>query len=60
MSEDHPEISEDRLFYFEKQEVTVHDFHSRGWILDIGGGGEGVIGKLKGERENWEKRLLVR
>ena len=38
------------LFHFEQQEVTVHDFSSAGCILDIGGGGEGVIGKLKGER----------
>lgn len=38
------------LFHFEQQEVTVHDFSSAGYILDIGGGGEGVIGKLKGEQ----------
>ena len=50
MSDRHPEISEDRLFYFEKQEVVVNDFDSAGYILDIGGGGEGVIGKLKGEQ----------
>ena len=50
MSDHHPEISEDRLFYFEKQEVIVDDFDSPGYILDIGGGGRGVIGELKGER----------
>lgn len=50
MNGHHPEISEDRLFYFEKQEVIVNDFDSPGYILDIGGGGEGVIGKLKGEQ----------
>jgi len=50
MNDHHPEISEDRLFYFEKQEVIVDDFDSPGYILDIGGGGRGVIGKLKGER----------
>ncbi len=50
MNDHHPEISEDRLFYFEKQEVIVNDFDSPGYILDIGGGGRGVIGKLKGER----------
>ncbi len=50
MSDHRPEISEDRLFFFEKQEVIVNDFDSPGYILDIGGGGEGVIGKLKGEQ----------
>lgn len=50
MSEDHPEISEDRLFFFEEQEVIVSDIDAPGYILDIGGGGEGVIGRLKGER----------
>jgi len=50
MSDQHPEISEDRLFYFEKQEVVVNDFDSPGYILDIGGGGRGVIGELKGEQ----------
>ncbi len=48
MSED--QVSEDRLFFFDKQEVVVHDFAAVGYILDIGGGGEGVIGRLKGEQ----------
>jgi len=46
----HPEISEDRLFFFEREEVVVEDFEATGFILDIGGGGRGVIGKLKGEQ----------
>ena len=50
MEDHHPEISEDRLFFFERQEVVVDDFDATGFILDIGGGGEGVIGKLKGEQ----------
>ena len=50
MSDHHPETSEDRLYFFEKQEVVVNDFDSMGYILDIGGGGEGIIGKLKGEQ----------
>jgi SAM-dependent methyltransferase len=50
MSEEHPKISEDRLFFFENQELIVNDFDAPGYILDIGGGGEGVIGKLKGEQ----------
>jgi len=31
-------------------EVVVADFPARGLILDIGGGGEGVIGQLKGQQ----------
>ncbi len=30
------------------QEIELADFPTKGWILDIGGGGEGVIGRLKG------------
>ncbi len=32
MSDRHPEISEDRLLFFEKQEVIVNDFDSPGYI----------------------------
>jgi SAM-dependent methyltransferase len=39
---------EDRIVFFETQTMRVHDFESSGFILDIGGGGEGVIGILKG------------
>ena len=50
MSDCHTELSEDRIFFFEKQEVVFDDFDSPGFILDIGGGGEGIIGKLKGKQ----------
>jgi SAM-dependent methyltransferase len=50
MGKHHPEISEDRLFCFEREEIIVDNFDATGFILDIGGGGEGVIGKLKGEQ----------
>jgi SAM-dependent methyltransferase len=30
------------------QKVTLADFPAEGFILDIGGGGEGIIGQLKG------------
>ena len=50
MEDHHPEISEDRLFFFEEQEVIVSDIDAPGYILDIGGGGRGVIGTLKGEQ----------
>lgn len=50
MNNHHTEPSEDRLFFAERQEVIVNDFDSPGYILDIGGGGEGSIGKLKGKQ----------
>jgi SAM-dependent methyltransferase len=43
-------------------EVTVPDFPAEGLILDIGGGGEGVIGQLKGKQVvavDLSKRELV-
>ena len=30
--------------------MTIEDFDAEGYILDIGGGGEGVIGQLKGQQ----------
>lgn len=46
---DHPsQIPEEKMHFFDRQELVVEDFEARGWILDIGGGGEGVIGRLKG------------
>jgi ubiquinone/menaquinone biosynthesis C-methylase UbiE len=33
-----------------QQTVTVENFTAEGFILDIGGGGEGVIGQLKGQQ----------
>ena len=49
MYKQHTEPSENHLFFFERQEVVVQDFDSPGPILDIGGGGEGITGRLKGE-----------
>jgi len=48
MSDHQREVSEDRIFFLEKQEVAVNDFDAPGYILDIGGGGEGVIRKTEG------------
>ena len=39
---------EDRLHMLEPQVVTFASFPVEDWVLDIGGGGEGVIGQLKG------------
>ena len=41
---------DERFFVIDQQLVTVHDFEASGYILDIGGGGEGIIGILKGEQ----------
>ena len=40
---------EKSFFIFPQVEVEIEDFDYEGYILDIGGGGEGVIGQLKGE-----------
>jgi len=39
-----------RMHVFDTQEVVINDFPADGWILDIGGGGEGVIGRMKGKQ----------
>ncbi len=49
MSDPHMPPAQNRLFFFERQEVVVQGFDSPGPILDIGGGGEGIIGRLKWE-----------
>jgi SAM-dependent methyltransferase len=49
MGDHHTELTEDQVCFFERQEVLVDDFSSSGFVLDIGGGGEGIIGILKGE-----------
>lgn len=43
---DTPETGE--LFFFEQQKLELHPFSVEDWILDVGGGGEGVIGQLLG------------
>ena len=47
---DHPaDIDLSKFYVIPKQELHIKDFDNRGdWILDIGGGGEGIIGLLKG------------
>jgi ubiquinone/menaquinone biosynthesis C-methylase UbiE len=39
----------DDFYQFEQIKLEVGDFQSEGFVLDIGGGGEGVIGRLKGK-----------
>lgn len=48
MSDHHNAPATDQIFFFEPLTVQVDDFESSGFILDIGGGGEGIIGLLKG------------
>jgi len=48
MSDQNKRPLEERYYVYERQLVTVDDFPSSGYILDIGGGGEGIIGLLKG------------
>jgi SAM-dependent methyltransferase len=36
-----------KMHDFERQVFAVADFEARGYILDIGGGGEGIIGRMK-------------
>ncbi|MBU8932795.1 MAG: methyltransferase domain-containing protein [candidate division Zixibacteria bacterium] len=49
MNDDHHSWpDENRIHCLEDQEVIVRDFACDGLVLDIGGGGEGVIGRLKG------------
>jgi len=48
MSESHQQPRPDQVYMIEALSVTVADFPAEGFILDIGGGGEGIIGQLKG------------
>lgn len=40
---------ENTCYIYPLVELDLEDFQHEGWILDIAGGGEGVIGQLKGE-----------
>jgi len=42
--------AQDRYLRFETQQVILNDFEAEGYILAIGGGGEGTIGRLKGSQ----------
>ena len=36
-----------KMHVFDRQDFVVADFQAVGYILDIGGGGEGIIGQMK-------------
>jgi protein-S-isoprenylcysteine O-methyltransferase Ste14 len=40
----HPRPAENRIYRFEPRALAVEDFEVKGPILDVGGGGEGIIG----------------
>jgi len=42
---------EDKVYFIAPQEITVPNFEcDESWILDIGGGGEGIIEQVKGKQ----------
>ncbi len=41
-------MKDDKIYFFETVELDIEDFPAAGYILDVGGGGEGIIGRLKG------------
>jgi ubiquinone/menaquinone biosynthesis C-methylase UbiE len=43
-------MEEENIKFIETQKIDLTDFELTGRILDIGGGGEGIIGQLKGEQ----------
>jgi ubiquinone/menaquinone biosynthesis C-methylase UbiE len=49
MGEGHS-TSEDRLYWLPEIELDLGPIEAQSWILDIGGGGEGVIGQLAGDQ----------
>jgi ubiquinone/menaquinone biosynthesis C-methylase UbiE len=50
----HEPLPKEEMFVIDQQEIVMSDFDldfdTSGYILDIGGGGEGTIGILKGEK----------
>jgi ubiquinone/menaquinone biosynthesis C-methylase UbiE len=44
----HDDPDDCRVCYYPMRKIIIEDFESDGDILDIGGGGESIIGRLKG------------
>jgi SAM-dependent methyltransferase len=40
---------DDRIYFYEKETISLSKIITDGIILDIGGGGEGIIGKINGK-----------
>lgn len=45
-----PRFTKEQIHAVDRLPYVVKPFDSSGWILDIGGGGEGVIGRMFGSR----------
>jgi len=43
-------IMEEKIHFIDLHKIDLTDVELKGKILDIGGGGEGIIGQLKGEQ----------
>jgi ubiquinone/menaquinone biosynthesis C-methylase UbiE len=51
MVEDHHHrFDEVDLHHLPRQSITIPELDCQGWILDIGGGGEGIMGLVKGRQ----------
>jgi SAM-dependent methyltransferase len=50
MSDGQAEPDPEKIRWFPEQSVVLEDFPAEGYILDVGGGGEGIIGLLKGRQ----------
>ncbi len=50
LEEQHPTIDEERFSYFPVQPLRLDPIDRPGKILDIGGGGDGIMGRLHGSR----------
>lgn len=50
MTDFHIKIPKEKYLFLDPVSVTIDNFEADGAILDIGGGGEGIIGILKGNR----------
>ncbi|MFW9804820.1 MAG: class I SAM-dependent methyltransferase [Candidatus Thorarchaeota archaeon] len=51
MSDHHDDIDMSEVYQLPHQEVSLSGFPpGEEWILDIGGGGEGIIGRIKGRQ----------
>jgi len=46
----HVKIPPETIHHFEEQHVSLEAFEAEGYVLAIGGGGEGVIGRLMGQQ----------
>lgn len=40
---------EDNIYFFDKQNISLERLPTDRYILDLGGGGEGIIGRLMGK-----------